>query len=264
MHILREIYARKGTKMNTYIFRFTDRDGDAVTRTVHTRDGICAAMRWFEREYPGGQCQVLDVDEVFRAAEERDEPRYTLTEKGENTSTMRDRIVAMIDQQRAKGLKKYGQALEENTTLTTAQRIEHAQEELIDALQYLEHLKATTADNLTVADYERAALRTVNPESAKKFDGRGLLLNAVMGLNGEAGEVIDHVKKALFQGHEPDREHLAEELGDVAWYLAVCCEAIGVPLEKVLAGNIEKLKARYPEGFDKARSINREEAQKND
>ena len=80
-----------------------------------------------------------------------------------------------------------------------------------------------------------------------------------MGLNGEAGEVIDHVKKVCFQGHELDREHLIEELGDTAWYLAVCAEALGVTLEEVLNRNIAKLKARYPDGFDKARSVNREE-----
>lgn len=172
----------------------------------------------------------------------------------------RDAIVELIDRQRAKGLEKYGQTLEENITLTNVQRIEHAQEELVDALQYLEHLKQTQADKLTANDYQRAALRTVSEESRHKYDGAGLLLDAVMGLNGEAGEVIDHVKKVLFQGHELDRLHVVEELGDVAWYLAVCAEAVGVTLEEVLQANITKLKARYPDGFDKARSINREEA----
>jgi NTP pyrophosphatase (non-canonical NTP hydrolase) len=175
-----------------------------------------------------------------------------------------DNIVELIDKQRAKGLEKYGQTLEENVTLTNQQRIEHTQEELVDALQYLEHLKQTQADKLTANDYQRAAMRTASGMNYEGHNGQGLLLNAVMGLNGEAGEVIDLVKKSLFQGHVLDTKHMVEELGDVAWYLAVCCEALGVTLEDVMAANIEKLKARYPEGFDKARSINREETKEND
>lgn len=242
-------------KNKLFLFRFTDTNDRAVivTRTLRASSADQAAD-WFRKEYPGGRFCVLDADEAFRAAERR----------AAGADAYRDRIVAMIDQQRAKGLKKYDQTLEENTTLTAAQRIEHAQEELIDALQYLEHLKATTADNLTVADYERAALRTVNPESAKKFDGQGLLLEGITGLTEEAGEAAGVVKKALFQGHELDREHLAEELGDVAWYLVLTCNAAGLTLEEALNGNTDKRKARYPDGFDKARSINREEAQKND
>lgn len=174
----------------------------------------------------------------------------------------RDALVELIDKQQAKGLAKYGQTLEENTTLTTDQRIEHAQEELVDALQYLEHLKKTQADKLTANDFQRAAMRTASGMNYEDLRGQGLLLNAVMGLNGEAGECIDIVKKHIFQGHNLDRDHLAEELGDVAWYLAVCCEALGVTLEDVMAANIKKLRDRYPEGFDKARSINRAEVAK--
>lgn len=216
-----------------YVFRYQDSDGYDVTRTVKA-DTITAAANWFSDEYPGVPFLVLDVDKAFEEAERR----------ARGATSYRDKIVELIDQQRAKGLKKYGQTLEENTTLTTAQRIEHAQEELVDALQYLEHLKAATADNLTANDFQRAAMRTAS------------------GIEQQAGEVIDHVKKVCFQGHELDTKHLAEELGDVAWYLAVCCEAIGMKLEDVLQMNIDKLKARYPEGFDKARSINREEAAK--
>lgn len=174
----------------------------------------------------------------------------------------RDALVGLIDKQQAKGLAKYGLTLEQNTTLTTDQRIEHAQEELVDALQYLEHLKQTQADKLTANEYQRAAMRTASGMNYADLRGQGLLLNAVMGLNGEAGECIDIVKKHIFQGHDLDRDHLAEELGGVAWYLAVCCEALDVTLEDVLQRNIDKLKARYPEGFDKARSISRVEAEK--
>ena len=83
------------------------------------------------------------------------------------------------------------------------------------------------------------------------------LLNGVMGLNGESGECIDILKKALFQGHGLDTEHLAEELGDVAWYLAVSADALGYTLEEIMQMNVEKLRKRYPAGFSSDRSVNR-------
>lgn len=100
--------------------------------------------------------------------------------------------------------------------------------------------------------YQQAALRTANTN-----DRDALLLNGVMGLNGEAGECIDMVKKAMFQGHELNAEKLIKELGDVAWYLAVTAHAIGCDLESVFRLNIQKLEERYPDGFDAFRSTNR-------
>lgn len=109
---------------------------------------------------------------------------------------------------------------------------------------------------MTVNEYQRQALRTLNPA----LDRRDVLINGVMGLCGEAGEAIDIVKKHLAQGHELDREGLIKELGDVAWYLAETAWALDVPLEAVLQRNLDKLHARYPEGFDSERSIGRAEA----
>ena len=106
---------------------------------------------------------------------------------------------------------------------------------------------------MTVNEYQKLAMTTLNPE----LSPRDVLINGVMGLCGESGEAIDIVKKWLAQGHELDREKLAKELGDIAWYLAETAYALDIPLEKVLRTNIEKLKARYPEGFAAERSINR-------
>lgn len=108
---------------------------------------------------------------------------------------------------------------------------------------------------MTVNEYQRLAMKTLNPELNKK----DILINGVMGLCGESGEAIDIVKKHLAQGHELDREKLIKELGDVAWYLAETASALDVELEDVLARNIEKLKQRYPEGFDQEKSIHRKE-----
>ena len=108
---------------------------------------------------------------------------------------------------------------------------------------------------MNINDYQAQAMTTLNPALSRKE----VLINSVMGLCGESGEAIDIVKKHIFQGHELDREHLIEELGDVAWYLAVSCEAVGVTLGEAMQRNVDKLKKRYPDGFDKSRSINRTE-----
>ena len=107
---------------------------------------------------------------------------------------------------------------------------------------------------MTGNEYQKLALVTLNPALSEK----DVLINGVMGLCGEAGEAIDIVKKHLAQGHELDREKLIGELGDIAWYLAETAHALGVSLDEVLERNIDKLKKRYPEGFDENRSIHRE------
>ena len=108
---------------------------------------------------------------------------------------------------------------------------------------------------MTINEYQRLAMTTLNKEMSKK----DMLINGVMGLCGESGEAIDIVKKHLAQGHELDREKLIKELGDIAWYLAEMATVLDIELEEVLERNIEKLKKRYPEGFDKEKSVNREE-----
>jgi NTP pyrophosphatase (non-canonical NTP hydrolase) len=164
-------------------------------------------------------------------------------------------ICKMNARQEAKGMEKYGEPLEENTTLTTVQRIEHLQEELIDGLKYCEHLKASYKDNLTANDYQRMAMRTAGDYNTQ-YD---MLRNAVYGLNGESGEVIDILKKHEFQGHELDYDKIMDEAGDVCWYLALLASALNVPLEEIMLRNVQKLKERYPDGFDKNRSIHRVE-----
>ena len=106
---------------------------------------------------------------------------------------------------------------------------------------------------MTINEYQKLAMTTLNPE----LDKKDVLINGVMGLCGESGEVIDIVKKHLAQGHELDKEKIIKELGDVAWYMAEIATVLEVDLEDVLVQNIEKLKKRYPEGFDKNKSIHR-------
>ena len=106
---------------------------------------------------------------------------------------------------------------------------------------------------MEVNEYQKLAMTTLNPALNK----RDVLINSVMGLCGESGEAIDIVKKWMAQGHELNRERLAKELGDIAWYLAEAATALDLSLEEILQANIEKLKKRYPEGFDETRSIDR-------
>ena len=109
--------------------------------------------------------------------------------------------------------------------------------------------------SMTINEYQSLALRTLNLD----LDKKDVLINGVMGLCGESGEAIDLVKKHLHQGHALDREGIVRELGDIAWYLAETAYALDVDLETVLQGNIDKLKRRYPEGFETMKSIEREE-----
>lgn len=109
---------------------------------------------------------------------------------------------------------------------------------------------------MTINEYQTAALRTAQ---TGKLTVNELLLNAALGLCGESGEVADIVKKHRFQGHDLDIEHIAKELGDVAWYLAVGAYAIGLDLESIFRMNKEKLEARYPDGFSADRSLHRAE-----
>ena len=110
---------------------------------------------------------------------------------------------------------------------------------------------------MQINEYQNLAMKTLN-KNLKKED---VLINGVMGLCGESGEVIDIVKKHLHQGHQLNKEDIIKELGDVAWYLAEVAYAIDVDLETVFIKNIEKLKKRFPNGFEVAKSINREEGE---
>lgn len=114
--------------------------------------------------------------------------------------------------------------------------------------------KDNATASLTLNDYQRMARRTAGTK--QKSDK---MEEALFGLAGEVGELCDHYKKYMHQGHEISYNHMAEEAGDVMWYLAEIADALGVTLEDIARRNIAKLRNRYPDGFDPERSINREE-----
>jgi len=104
-------------------------------------------------------------------------------------------------------------------------------------------------------------------DSIEYLDGEGSnvqrLLTAAVGISAEGGEFMEIVKKMLFQGKpwdEHNRKHLIIELGDVMWYVMQACKALDVSIEEVVAGNVDKLKKRYPGGeFNVYQSENRKE-----
>lgn len=90
------------------------------------------------------------------------------------------------------------------------------------------------------------------------LNDRDALVKNGLGISGEAGEVTDLIKKNHFHGHKLDRQKLIEELGDVLWYITSTAQLIESDLNEIMHYNREKLDKRYPGGFSKEKSINRE------
>ena len=114
-------------------------------------------------------------------------------------------------------------------------------------------------------EYQELAMRTYDGYAMNRLSSNVMsatfyetaaLLNGVLG---EAGEVSDLVKKGIFHEKGIDREHLEKELGDVMWYIALICHTCGFDLDEIMQMNVNKLKARYPEGFDVVKANNRKD-----
>ena len=108
---------------------------------------------------------------------------------------------------------------------------------------------------MTGNEYQKLAKRTCSIPYERSND---MLMHAVLGLNSEAGEVAGIFQKE-YHGHEKNTEHILKELGDCLWMIAEACTALNVDMESVMQMNIDKLKARFPEGFSSERSIHRKE-----
>lgn len=93
----------------------------------------------------------------------------------------------------------------------------------------------------------------------KEIDKDTLKVEDWVGVAREVGEFNDMIKKWVFHEKELDMEHAKKEMGDVLWYVAMMCESFGWNMEDVMQTNIDKLKARYPEGFSADRSLHRAE-----
>jgi NTP pyrophosphatase (non-canonical NTP hydrolase) len=117
------------------------------------------------------------------------------------------------------------------------------------------HVKREEDVNMLANDYQATTLQTL-----KEFDEPYYsLLHLALGVAGEGGEVVELIKKHAFHGHQLDRHKLALEIGDSLFYLAALSHTIGYELSQVMQMNIDKLKARYPNGFSSEASKNRKE-----
>jgi NTP pyrophosphatase (non-canonical NTP hydrolase) len=74
------------------------------------------------------------------------------------------------------------------------------------------------------------------------------LAHATMGISGEAGELLDAIKKHWAYGKHLDMVNVIEELGDLEFYMQMLRNIIGVPREHIILANVEKLSKRYPTG----------------
>lgn len=123
---------------------------------------------------------------------------------------------------------------------------------------------------MTGSDYQKLAMRTNDHESSYrlakalmsaenegKIDFGGFMMGC-LGLSGEVGEFNDTMKKVIFHEAEFNEEHLKKELGDICWYVAMMCESFGWQLDEILQMNVDKLKKRYPDGFDVYKANHRE------
>lgn len=106
---------------------------------------------------------------------------------------------------------------------------------------------------MDIKEFQNKSTRTIN----HALTTEQLISNMCMGISGETGEVIDIIKKHLYQGHDLNKEHLTEELGDVMFYITNLATLVGIDMQEVLQNNVDKLLKRYPNGFDKEKSINR-------
>lgn len=114
------------------------------------------------------------------------------------------------------------------------------------------------SDKINFNEYQKEAYDLISEDGKKD-----MVLNGVLGLAGESGECCDIVKKNRFQGHELNKEHLMEELGDVLWYIAEAASGLNVTLEEVAQYNLDKLHKRYHGNhFNKEDSIHRNEEKK--
>ena len=120
---------------------------------------------------------------------------------------------------------------------------------------------------MTGSKYQQYAMRTNDGKATERLeafvsDGRvdiGGILNGCLGLAGESGEFLDMIKKWIFHGKPLDEEHAKKEAGDVCWYIAMICHSFGWNLDEIMRMNVDKLKARYPEGFSTELSNHRKE-----
>jgi NTP pyrophosphatase (non-canonical NTP hydrolase) len=113
--------------------------------------------------------------------------------------------------------------------------------------EYEDFVKTRVKDPAVIAESIRR-----NPRTAG-------LLHAVLGISGEAGELVDAVKKAVIYEKGLDIQNVIEELGDLEFYMEMLRQEIGVPRDVIVYYNILKLKKRYPDTYTDQHAIERKD-----
>ena len=226
----------------------------------------CSAYRHWDSERDdndSAHCQDRLMDkaatELERLASRVDElncKNLESTAEHENTMRAADKVIEKLKTERDELTK---QLMTERAVNNTG--FHQMQASTLARLDKLAHEMSGCIAELTVSSanqYQKLAMRTCNLFDPNAADRTDMTRHAVFGLTSEAGEVAGLFQK-VYQGHELDREHVKKELGDVMWMVAELCTAMDFELEDVMCTNIEKLKARYPDGFDPEKSLHRKE-----
>lgn len=132
----------------------------------------------------------------------------------------------------------------------------------IDLNRYSKFVTGVTSKESLNYDFLHKRIEELRHQESPVFNP-SLLLTASTGLGSESGEFQEIVKKVFFQGkpmNDETRFHAKRELGDIIWYWANACTALGLDPNEVIEENVNKLKARYPGGeFDVHYSENRQQ-----
>ena len=115
------------------------------------------------------------------------------------------------------------------------------------------------ASDRLIGKMQEYDMKFSSEQSNKESVDIGGIFNACLGLSGEVGEFNDMIKKWVFHEKELDMEHAKKEAGDILWYVVMLCESFGWNIDEIMQMNVDKLKARYPEGFDVERANHRAE-----
>lgn len=111
---------------------------------------------------------------------------------------------------------------------------------------------------MDATQYQIQAARTLIDKPDFEIPGKDIMiLWCSIGLSGESGEIAELVKKGILHQHGLNKEKLSKEIGDCLWYLAGLCTILGIDLGEIMQANIDKLKERYPNGFNSKDSIKR-------
>ena len=109
---------------------------------------------------------------------------------------------------------------------------------------------------MNLNEYQELSKRTM-PDHIEEGEWKIATANYALGLNGESGELGDHIKKEIFHGHPRDLDKVIKETGDILHYVAGLATLYGFTLEQAATQNIKKLRTRYPQGFSTDASIKR-------